>query len=108
MIVINTGDSRSLICNRYGKAKVLSQDHKPNTIIEKKRITSLGGKPYYDGSDWRIKDLSLSRAIGDLDTFPYVTHRPEIFRHSISRSDKFVIFALLMISAIALSKQAWA
>lgn len=93
MVVINTGDSRSLICNRYGKAKALSQDHKPNTVIEKKRITSLGGKPYYDGSDWRIKDLSVSRAFGDNTARPYVTHRPQIHRYTFSKKDKFIVVA---------------
>ena len=93
MIVINTGDSRSLICMSNGRAKALSQDHKPNTIIEKKRITSLGGKIYYDGSDWRIKDLSVSRAFGDNTARPYVTHRPQIHRYTFSKKDKFIVVA---------------
>jgi serine/threonine protein phosphatase PrpC len=93
LIMANVGDSRGVLCNGKNSAVPLTVDHKPNLPSEKKRIESLGGRIRFDGADWRIKDLSLSRAIGDLDTYPFVTHRPEIFRHSISRSDKFVIFA---------------
>ncbi len=40
-----------------------------------------------------FKDLSLSRAFGDLECTPYVTHLPQIYRYKLSSSDKFVIFA---------------
>ena len=52
----------------------------------------MGGKIYYDGYDWRIKDLSLSRA-GDVEATPYVCHLPQIYRYKINNNDKFVIFA---------------
>ena len=64
-----------------------------NSKTEKNRIEKLGGKIKFDGADWRIKDLSLSRAFGDLDTYPYVTHKPEIFRVRLNKKDKFIIFA---------------
>ena len=72
-------------------AEQLTQDHKPNTPSEKKRIENLGGKIEFDGADWRVKDLSLSRAFGDLECTPYVTHLPQIYRYKISSSDKFII-----------------
>lgn len=93
MIVINTGDSRSIKCSSNDKAIQLSEDHKPNSFIEKKRINNLGGKIYYDGSDWRIKDLSVSRAFGDNISRPYITHRPHIYRYTISNKDKFIVVA---------------
>ena len=74
-------------------AEQLSLDHKPNNPEEKKRIESLGGTIQYDGSDWRINGLSLSRAFGDLDCKPYVTHLPQIYKYDIYPNDKFFVFA---------------
>jgi serine/threonine protein phosphatase PrpC len=91
--VINVGDSRAIKCNRNNIAEQLTQDHKPNVPSEKKRITDLGGKIEFDGVDWRVKDLSLSRAFGDIECTPYVTHLPQIYKYKISSSDKFIVLA---------------
>jgi serine/threonine protein phosphatase PrpC len=90
--VINTGDSRSILC-RNGLALPLTKDHKPFWPEEQKRIKNLGGKIQFDGHDWRIKDLSVSRAFGDFDATPYVTHIPELYRYKIDKSDKFIVLA---------------
>jgi serine/threonine protein phosphatase PrpC len=90
---INVGDSRAVLCNYKNLSVQLTKDHKPNYINEKSRIEKLGGKLKFDGVDWRIKDLSLSRAFGDGDTHPYVTHKPEISKIRLNKKDKFVIFA---------------
>jgi len=60
---------------------------------ERKRITGLNGKINFDGDDWRIKDLSLSRAFGDTDATPFVTHKPQIYKYKLSSSDKFIVLA---------------
>ena len=91
--IINVGDSRAVLCNKYNIAIPLSKDHKPICYEEKKRISELGGKIVFDGGDWRIKDLSVSRAFGDLDALPYVCHTPDIFHDSLSSNDKFMILA---------------
>jgi serine/threonine protein phosphatase PrpC len=91
--ILNVGDSRAIKCNKLNIAEQLSVDHKPNSPEEKQRIEQLGGKIEFDGSDWRINNLSLSRAFGDLDCTPYVTHLPQVYRHKISSSDKFIVFA---------------
>lgn len=91
--IANVGDSRAVLCNHLDKALPLSKDHKPHHLPERKRIESIGGKIKFDGVDWRIGDLSLSRAIGDLDNTPYVTHNPEIFRYRLNKKDKYIIFA---------------
>lgn len=91
--IANVGDSRAVLCNHQGDAVQLSQDHKPNSASEKKRIEQLGGKIKYDGSDWRINDLSLSRAFGDLESKPYITHSPQIFKYTLNKNDNFIIFA---------------
>lgn len=91
--IANVGDSRAVLCNENMEAIQLSQDHKPNNVNEKKRIEQLGGKIKYDGSDWRINDLSLSRAFGDLESKPYITHLPQIFKYTLNKNDNFIIFA---------------
>jgi serine/threonine protein phosphatase PrpC len=91
--VINVGDSRSVKCNKDLIAVPLSIDHKPHHIKEKKRIENIGGEIFFDGDDWRVQDLSVSRAFGDIDATPYVTHKPEIFTYSLKKSDKFMILA---------------
>ena len=91
--VMNAGDSRALLCNYQDKAIQLSFDHKPNVKNERERILGLGGKPSFDGLDWRISGLSLSRSFGDLDARPYITHKPEIHKYKINKTDKFLVLA---------------
>lgn len=88
--VINLGDCRCIL-NRDNFAMPLTKDHKPAWPEEKLRIENLGGTISFDGYDWRIKDLSVSRAFGDLDATPFVTHRPELFRYKLDKNDKFFI-----------------
>lgn len=90
--VINTGDSRCIMC-RDNFAMPLTKDHKPNWPEEYYRIMNLGGKVQFDGYDWRINDLSVSRAYGDVDATPYVTHTPDLFRYKIDKNDKFMVVA---------------
>ena len=91
--MVNVGDSRGVLCDQNGDAVQLTVDHKPNLSTEKERIEKLGGKISFDGVDWRVKSLSLSRAFGDLDCSPYVTHLPNIYRYKLSIKDKFLIIA---------------
>ena len=77
----------------FNIAEQLSQDHKPNSPEERKRIEELGGVVEFDGSDWRIRNLSLSRAFGDLDCKPYVTHLPQIYEYEVNKNDKFLVLA---------------
>lgn len=91
--IANVGDSRAILSNKDGIAVQLSKDHKPNSPEERTRIEQLGGKIVYDGVDWRVKDLSLSRAFGDIECTPYVTHLPQIYRYKLSSGDKFLIQA---------------
>jgi len=88
---INVGDSRAILCNKNGEAVQLTIDHKPNLLEEKQRIEKLGGKISFDGYEYRIKSLSLSRAFGDLDCCPYVTHLPKINKYNLNNKDKFLI-----------------
>lgn len=90
--LMNTGDSRCIIC-RDNLAIPLSKDHKPHWPEERHRIQKLGGKIYFDGDDYRIKDLSVSRSFGDLEAEPYVTYIPDIYRYRLEKNDRFIVMA---------------
>lgn len=90
--VLNTGDSRGVIC-RNNMGIPLTKDHKPNWPDEKRRINKLGGEIKFDGHDWRILDLSVSRAFGDKSCEKYISHRPELFKYKLYDKDKFMILA---------------
>ena len=94
--VINIGDSRAVLC-RSGLAIPLCKDHKPFWSDEKRRIDYVNKKYnknlqiHYDAGDWRIGDLSVSRAFGDLDNTPHVTHIPESFNYQLIPEDEFIV-----------------
>jgi serine/threonine protein phosphatase PrpC len=90
--ILNTGDSRCVLC-RDNIGIALTKDHKPNWPEEKARIEKLGGKIYFDGDDFRIKDLSVSRAFGDIESEPFLTNIPDIFRYKLDATDKFIVLA---------------
>lgn len=91
--VINTGDSRCVLCrNNIGIA--LTKDHKPDWPDEENRIMHLGGIIRQDKyGTYRINDLSVSRAFGDKSSEKFVTHRPDIYKYTLTKKDKFIIIA---------------
>lgn len=97
--IINLGDCRAVICDQYFRAINLTKDHKPMSYCENKRITELEGIITHErNDDPRINGLSVSRAFGDVDATPHVTHVPEIFDHELNVKrgeivDKFMILA---------------
>ncbi|KAK2019403.1 protein phosphatase 2C [Colletotrichum eremochloae] len=100
--VANAGDSRSVLGIK-GRAKPLSQDHKPQLEVpspaEKSRITAAGG--FVDFG--RVNgNLALSRAIGDFEfkksaelspEAQIVTAFPDVETHEISDDDEFLVIA---------------
>jgi len=91
--IINTGDSRAVLCNGNNIAKQLTLDHKPDWPEEVRRISKLGGVIRNQDGTWRIKDLSVSRAFGDVNASKYVTHIGDIFETKINSNDKFMVIA---------------
>lgn len=92
--ILNTGDCRAVLCRGH-IAYPLTLDHKPNVPLEFHRIRKKGGTIKFDGHyDWRIKDLSVSRAFGDFDATPFVTHDPQRHNyHMDDKNDKFMVIA---------------
>ena len=90
--IINAGDCRAVICNKYNIGTALTKDHKPTTFEEHTRITQMGGQiMQLPNDDPRIMGLSVSRSLGDVDAKPYVSHQPEIFDYVLDMEDKFLI-----------------
>lgn len=89
--IVNVGDSRAVICSGT-KGIALTMDHKPLNPVEKQRITRAGGNVYFDGLEWRVDNLSVSRAFGDT-TSKYTQPLPDVYLHKISKHDRFIILA---------------
>eukprot|EP00540_Astrosyne_radiata_P020812 CAMPEP_0116860300 /NCGR_PEP_ID=MMETSP0418-20121206/22330_1 /TAXON_ID=1158023 /ORGANISM="Astrosyne radiata, Strain 13vi08-1A" /LENGTH=339 /DNA_ID=CAMNT_0004494675 /DNA_START=3 /DNA_END=1022 /DNA_ORIENTATION=- len=94
LVTANLGDSRATLC-RHGKAIDLTRDHKPSDEREKARIMALGGRIEWDhyAKVHRIRNLSLSRAIGDRFAKPFVSGDAEIQHYPVLEGDEFVILA---------------
>ncbi|PHH70762.1 hypothetical protein CDD82_6930 [Ophiocordyceps australis] len=98
LFLANAGDSRGVLGIK-GRAKPLSQDHKPQLEQEKNRIQIAGG--FVDFG--RVNgNLALSRAIGDFefkksaDLPPeqqIVTALPDVEVHELSDEDEFLVLA---------------
>lgn len=94
LLSANVGDSRAVL-SRGGKAVDLTRDHKPSDEKERARIRSMGEDVQWDpwGQIYRVRDLSLSRAIGDRFAKPIVSSEAEITQESI-RDDEDEFFLL--------------
>uniref|UniRef100_A0A7S1D348 PPM-type phosphatase domain-containing protein n=1 Tax=Cyclophora tenuis TaxID=216820 RepID=A0A7S1D348_CYCTE len=95
LVTANLGDSRATL-SRNRKALDLTRDHKPHDERERARITAMGETVEWDNyaKVHRVKDLSVSRAIGDRDAKPYVSGEAEIMHYPVAEdSDEFVIIA---------------
>ncbi|KAH0492295.1 hypothetical protein TgHK011_007254 [Trichoderma gracile] len=98
LYVANAGDSRSVLGIK-GRAKPLSNDHKPQLETEKNRITAAGG--FVDFG--RVNgNLALSRAIGDFEfkksaelspENQIVTAFPDVEVHELTEEDEFLVIA---------------
>jgi len=95
MLSANIGDSRAVL-SRGGKAIDLTRDHKPNDERERARIRAMGEEVQWDpyGQLYRVRDLSLSRAIGDRFAKPAVSSEAEIQLFPVTeKEDEFVLLA---------------
>ena len=84
---INLGDSKGIII-RNNKIIYQTKEHKPN--LEKDKLKEIGGNVYNDEGVWRIDDLAVSRAFGDLDNI-YINCIPDIKKIKLKNSDEILI-----------------
>lgn len=95
LLSANIGDSRGIL-SRKGRAIDLTRDHKPNDDTEKARILAMGEKIEWDHycKVHRVRNLSLSRAIGDRFAKPAVSGEVEIKRFPLyDDKDEFILLA---------------
>jgi protein phosphatase len=95
LLSANIGDSRAVL-SRRGQAVDLTRDHKPNDEREKARIRAHGEEVQWDpyGQVYRVRDLSLSRAIGDRFAKPAVSSEAEIKHFPLNDpEDEFILLA---------------
>lgn len=95
LLSANIGDSRGVL-SRNGRAIDLTRDHKPNDDKEKARILAMGEKIEWDHycKVHRVRNLSLSRAIGDRFAKPAVSGEVEIKRFPVyDGKDEFILLA---------------
>lgn len=95
LLSANVGDSRAIL-SRRGKAVDLTRDHKPNEEKEKKRILATGETIEWDryAKVHRVRNLSLSRAIGDRYAKPIVSGEVEIKHFPVlDDGDEFFLLA---------------
>jgi protein phosphatase PTC2/3 len=90
IVTANVGDSRALL-RRRGQCIPLSFDHKPYTLVEKRRILASGMTVRHK----RVNgDLAVSRAMGDFMHKPAVTCVPDITIFPRDESgDEFIVLA---------------
>ena len=95
LLSANVGDSRAIL-SRKGRAVDLTRDHKPNDEREKARIMAMGETIEWDHycKVHRVRNLSLSRAIGDRFAKPVVSGEVEI-KHfpGAGEGDEFFLLA---------------
>lgn len=95
LVSANVGDSRAIL-SRRGRAVDLTRDHKPNDEREKARILAMGERIEWDHycKVHRVRNLSLSRAIGDRFAKPAVSGEAEIKRFPVvEEGDEFILLA---------------
>ena len=101
LVSANLGDSRAIL-SRNGQAIDMTRDHKPGDAFEKKRILSMGETIEWDDycQIHRVRNLSLSRAIGDRFAKPAISSEVEIQLIPLSESnsgagkkDEFIVLA---------------
>lgn len=94
LYVANVGDSRAIM-NIGEVAQPITEDHKPNSEAEYKRIIRAGGFVQMDeyGTARVNGSLALSRAVGDTSLSPAVISTPDIYTVKLGSSNKFVVIA---------------
>uniref|UniRef100_A0A6T5SZ91 PPM-type phosphatase domain-containing protein n=1 Tax=Ostreococcus mediterraneus TaxID=1486918 RepID=A0A6T5SZ91_9CHLO len=106
LFAAHAGDSRAVIVYADGRARAMTEDHKPSSATERRRITAVGGKIEFCGC-WRVvadhpfkpvrAALAVSRSLGDIDfkrpKDAGVTAEPDVKRFELNKNVNFLIIA---------------
>ncbi|XP_059631991.1 probable protein phosphatase 2C 49 [Cornus florida] len=93
LMIANAGDCRAVLC-RKGVAVQMSQDHRPNSVAERKRVEDLGGYIKYG---FLNGELAVTRALGDWhmkyprgSSSPLIAE-PDVQQVELTEDDEFLI-----------------
>ena len=110
LVTANLGDCRAVLC-RGGEAVALTEDHKPGTRGERRRIEQFGGRVINLGGIWRVSTaaaigysmsnvantfLSVSRTFGNFEfkePVNLVSNVPDVEVIALQPEDLFVVLA---------------
>eukprot|EP01124_Arcella_intermedia_P026332 TRINITY_DN4920_c0_g2_i1.p1 TRINITY_DN4920_c0_g2~~TRINITY_DN4920_c0_g2_i1.p1 ORF type:complete len:572 (-),score=99.08 TRINITY_DN4920_c0_g2_i1:148-1863(-) len=97
LYISNLGDSRAVLGRKAGVGLAITKDHKPEQPEETERIRSVGGfvkEPEKNTDVYRVNGkISVSRALGDRDFKPSVSHDPDVYSIELTDDDYFVVLA---------------
>ncbi|XP_076435174.1 protein phosphatase 1F-like [Babylonia areolata] len=87
------GDSQVMLV-REGRAVTLMDPHKPDREDEQRRIEQLGGFVVNCAGVWRVRgNISVSRAIGDLNEKPYLCSDADVTNFKVTGAEDYVVLA---------------
>lgn len=87
------GDSQIMLV-REGRAVTLMEPHKPDREDEQKRIEELGGFVINCAGVWRVRgNISVSRAIGDLNEKPFLCSDADTSSFKCTGTEDYLVLA---------------
>eukprot|EP00602_Paraphysomonas_sp_CaronLab_P002170 CAMPEP_0185027812 /NCGR_PEP_ID=MMETSP1103-20130426/13044_1 /TAXON_ID=36769 /ORGANISM="Paraphysomonas bandaiensis, Strain Caron Lab Isolate" /LENGTH=635 /DNA_ID=CAMNT_0027561947 /DNA_START=194 /DNA_END=2101 /DNA_ORIENTATION=- len=93
MTISNVGDSRACLITAR-KGITLTEDHKPSSPTEHRRIASFGGTVTYNTGIARVAGvLAVSRAFGNYGIRSLIRADPDITQRELTPDDDFLILA---------------
>ncbi len=93
ILVANAGDCRCLLISN-GRPIQLSNDHKPTSPDEQKRINALGGQVVYCMGVARVnRVLAVSRAFGNRTLRTVIRPDAELMQREVAEGDDFLVIA---------------
>ena len=93
MTIANVGDSRACLISAR-KGITLTEDHKPSSPAEQRRIASFGGTVTYNTGIARVAGvLAVSRAFGNYGIRNLIRADPDITQRELTPDDDFLVLA---------------
>lgn len=93
ILIANVGDCRALVLSA-GRPIQMSNDQKPTSLEEQKRISSLGGTIEYCMGVARVNGiLAVSRAFGNRTLRQVIRPDPEMTQRELTKDDDFLVMA---------------
>lgn len=93
---VNVGDSRVIACVG-GLPLIMTQDHKPELIGERKRLLQISNEPTYLSTNGDVRtrqgDMTVSRSFGDLDGGEMIIQEPDFRTWTVTKDWQFILLS---------------